>query len=148
VQVCGILKFIPNSKYFCTPLIMTLSMGLFMLFDMDFFLLCFLAWIYFLAYPILFFWHMKTLERLIKNEWSIYFLDGNACFCVTLSVRVSILSMGVRGSWSWMHDENLNKGHNNLTKLNVKISSIWLRFCIMEYCHMALVGIIIIWGAC
>ena len=51
-----------------------------------------------------------------------------ACFCVTLSVRVSILFVGVRVSWSWAHDKNLNKGQNNLTKLNAITSSIWVRF--------------------
>jgi hypothetical protein len=34
--------------------------------------------------------------------------------------------------WSWVHYENLNMGHNNLTKLNDQTSSIWLRFMIEE----------------
>jgi hypothetical protein len=52
------------------------------------------------------------------------FVDGKACFSVTLNVRVNILFVGVCGFWSWVDDENLNKGHNSLTKLNVKTSSI------------------------
>jgi hypothetical protein len=34
----------------------------------------------------------------MKNMWSIYLVDGKTCFCVTLSVRVSILFVGVRES--------------------------------------------------
>ena len=47
-----------------------------------------------------------------------------ACLCVTLSVRVSSLFVGVHESGSWVHDENLNKGHNNLKKLNAQTSRI------------------------
>ena len=56
-------------------------------------------------------------------------VDEKTYFCVTLSVRVIILFVGIRESWSWVHDENLNKGHNNFRKLNVNTNSIWLRFC-------------------
>ena len=70
------------------------------------FLSCFLAWIYFLAYPILFFWHMKTFERDSCQIIGVFFylVDGKTCFCVTLSVRVSILFYGctwilIMGSW-------------------------------------------------
>jgi hypothetical protein len=113
-----------------------------------------LAWIFsfLLLFSIAhtFLWHMKTFERDTHVIWMEYFylVDKKTCFCVTLSIGVSILYVGVCESWSWVYDENLNKGHNNLTKLNVITSSIWLRFCMMECCHMALVGIIIIWGAC
>jgi hypothetical protein len=69
-------------------------------------------------------------ERLMINEWSFILVDGKSCLCVTL---IGILFVGVCESWSWVHDDNLNKSHNNLTKLNVNTSSIWLRFCIMEY---------------
>jgi hypothetical protein len=34
------------------------------------------------------------------------------------------LFMGVHVSMSWVHDKNLNTGHNNLTKLNDQTSSI------------------------
>ena len=43
-------------------------------------------------------------------------VDGKTCFCVALSVRVSILFMDVRESGSWVHDENLNKGHKQFDK--------------------------------
>jgi hypothetical protein len=93
------------------------------------------------------FWHMKNFrERLMINEWCNLFGGRKTCFCITLSVRVSSFIMGVCVSWSWVHDENLNKGHNNLTKLNMIISSIWLRFCIYRTCHMALVGSTNQWG--
>jgi hypothetical protein len=60
----------------------------------------------------------------MTNGWSIYFRWTETCFCATLSVRVSILFVGIRESRSWVYDENLNKGHNNLTKLNINSSSI------------------------
>jgi hypothetical protein len=67
-----------------------------------------------------------------KDSWQtvgVFILGGwKTCFCATLSVRVGILFVGIRESWSWVHDENLYKGHNSLTKLNVNTSSIWLRF--------------------
>jgi hypothetical protein len=74
-----------------------------MLFGMHFFLSRLLAWIFsffFLSIAHTPFWHMRTLEKEthVKNEWSIYFLDEKACFCVTLSVRVSNLFVGVRES--------------------------------------------------
>jgi hypothetical protein len=42
----------------------------------------------------------------MTNKWSFCFILGGrkTCFCITLSVRVSILFVGVRESWSWMHD--------------------------------------------
>ena len=76
-------------------------------------------------------------------EFSIWWTKK--CFCVTLSVRVSILFVVIHESWLWVHDENLYKGHNNLIKLNVNISSIWLRF-VFESRHMAMVGIHNHWG--
>jgi hypothetical protein len=67
-----------------------------------------------------------------KDSWQtvgVFIFGGRKiCFCSTLSVRVGILFVGVRESWLWVHNENLYKGHNNLTKLNVNTSSIWLRF--------------------
>ena len=50
--------------------------------------------------------------------WMEYLFDGQkkTYFCATLSVRVSILFVGVRESWSWVHDENLNKGHKQFDK--------------------------------
>jgi hypothetical protein len=58
-----------------------------------------------------------------------------AYFCETLSVRVIILFLGctwilIMGAWQESHT-----GHNNLTKLNMITSSIWLRFlrCVMSH---------------
>jgi hypothetical protein len=69
------------------------------------------------------------LKRVMTCGWSIYLIGGRiACFCVTLSVRVSILFLEctwilIMSAWRESH-----MGHNNLTKLNVIASSIWLRF--------------------
>jgi hypothetical protein len=76
----------------------------------------------------------------------LFWWTKKCMLCVTLSVRVSKLFVGVRVSWSWVHDENLNMGRTNLTKLNDQTSSIWLWFWIWVSCHMALVGIHNLWG--
>jgi hypothetical protein len=55
--------------------------------------------IFSIAYT-LFLAKMKNLEREVNNTSDGVFIlvDGKACFCVTLSVRVSILFVGVRES--------------------------------------------------
>jgi hypothetical protein len=62
-----------------------------MLFGMEIF--------FFIAYT-LFLAKMKNLEREVNNTSDGVFIlvDGKACLCVTLSVRVSILFVGVRES--------------------------------------------------
>jgi hypothetical protein len=112
------------------------------------------AWIFFFSFFSLFsiahtilFGTWNFWERHMINEWSNYLVDGKNMLCVTLNVRVSSLFVGVRVSWSWVHDENVNMGHNNFGKLNAQTSSIWLRFWIWISCHIALVGIHNHWGS-
>ena len=75
------------------------------------------------------------------TNWMEFIFGGwMACFCVTLSVRVSMFISGctwipIMDAWQWSH-----KGHNNLTKLNMIANSIWVWFCNVNH-HMALVGI-------
>ena len=57
-------------------------------------------------------------REIFMKIWMEYLFNGQkkTYFCATLSVRVSILFVGVRESWSWVHDENLNKGHKQFDK--------------------------------
>ena len=122
----------PNSKYFCTFFIMTLSLfddcllfesmcylsffcfsSCFLAWDYScslawtFFHSCFLAWIFFFFFSIAhtLFWHMKLWERCSCHKIGVFiFVDEKACFCITLSVRVSILFCGctwilIMGAW-------------------------------------------------
>jgi hypothetical protein len=72
------------------------------LFYLLFFLSCSLAWkyIYFFIAHTLFLAKMRNLEREVHNTSDGVFIlvDGKTCFCVTLSVRVIILFVGVRES--------------------------------------------------
>jgi hypothetical protein len=111
---------------------------------MDIFLFPFFS----IAHTILF-WHMKFLRERDTHDKVIrvlFWWMEKCMLCITLSVRVSNFFVGVCVSWSWVHGENLNTGHNNLTKLNAQTSSIWLRFWIWISSHMALVGVHNYWG--
>jgi hypothetical protein len=53
----------------------------------------------------------------------VEFLVDKGMFLCTLSVRVASIC-GCMWSWSWEHDKFLNKGQQDLTKLNTITSSI------------------------
>jgi hypothetical protein len=48
---------------------------------------------------------------------------------------------GCTWSWSWKHDKSLNKGQQDLTKLNTTASNICGRFDTCKMLYLALVGI-------
>ena len=54
---------------------------------------------------------------------------GAACIC------------GCTWSWSWEHDKSLNKGRQDLTKLNTITSSLCRRLETCKMSHLTLVGI-------
>jgi hypothetical protein len=73
-----------------------------------FFLSCSLVWKYFLHSP--YFSFYQNLEREVHNTSDGVFIlvDGIACFCVTLSVKVNILFVGVCEFRSWEYETSLN----------------------------------------
>ena len=50
-------------------------------------------------------------------------------------------------SWSWEHDKSLNKGQQDLTKLNTKQAT-YVEGLYPTSTYMALVGIYHHWGVC
>ena len=135
VQVCEILKVVPNSKYFCTPLIMTFS-----LFDnclrsmgyLSFFNTlepsC-VSFFFFFSFAILrascvsFFsigpYFFLTCENFReKDSWQMngVFILGEqkTCFCITLSVRVTF--------YLWVF---VNLDHGCMTRISIRVTKIW-----------------------
>ena len=100
--------------------------------------------------------HIFTKRTLSFRIWSIYltsvflstpsvgveFLVGlnGSMFLCTPSVRAAYICR-CTWSWSWEHDKSLNKGQQDLTKLNTITSSICGRLETCEMSYLALVGI-------
>ena len=61
-------------------------------------------------------------------------------FAPTPCVGVVHIYVGVRESRSWEHDKSLNKGQQDLTKLNAEKSSIYIWAFKLVTLDMALVG--------
>ena len=62
-----------------------------------------------------------------------------ACFCVILVLEQHVYAE-CTWSWSWEHDKSLNKGQQDLTKLNTITSSICGRLETCKMSYLALVG--------
>jgi len=66
-------------------------------------------------------------------------LNGSM-FVHTPSIRAAYIC-GCMWSWSWEHDKSLNKGQQDLTKLNTITSSVCGRLETCKMLYLALVGI-------
>ena len=123
IKMCKCMEYFSIPNIFGTPLIMVFSLLINCLGSMGYISLFFfsilqnLHMFYFFSFLLLF-WELHVSlsffsiapyfflayeklwrERLMANEWSFYFRwTEKACFCVTLSVRVSILFVCVRES--------------------------------------------------
>ena len=66
-------------------------------------------------------------------------------FLRTSSVEAAYIYVACMWSWSWEHDKSLNKGQQDLTKLNTKQVA-FVEGLNHERAYMALVGIYHHWG--
>ena len=121
IKKCKCVGYLPNPNIFGTPLIMTFSlfdnclgsMGYLCFFSTLWNLHVFYCFCYFETFMCLSFFSIAPYFFLAyknfgeKDSWKIigvFWWMEKICFCVTLSVRASILFVGVRESWSWVHD--------------------------------------------
>jgi hypothetical protein len=57
----------------------------------------------------------------------LYFYGMNGQYNANFQCRsITRGKWSAHGSWSWKHEKNSHKSHNNLTKLNAMTSSIWV----------------------
>ena len=79
---------------------------------------------------IFFFWIALLFYLTIIRErdqhilWSIYCVEWMDGTMLTSHRSIARGMWCARESWSWKHENNSLKGHNNLTKLNAKSSNI------------------------
>ena len=70
------------------------------------------------------FFNKNWRERDQHILWSFYFVEWMDGTMLTSHRSIARGMLCARESWSWKHEKNSLKGHNNLTKLNAKTSSI------------------------
>ena len=133
-------------SFFLLLFFMLLSMGLFMLFGTDFFFFsCFLAWIFFFFFSIAHTFLLAYDKFRERDSWKmngVFFCGPKSMFlrnsqCKSQHFICGCMWILIMGAW-----RESQHGSQQFDKAQYKYKQHILRFCIMEYCHMALVGLI------